>query len=536
MKKMSYRVAGMAVAASLLAGCGAMRSYDSEMTEQINRLKTGQVDLALISLEQNNTDAEKDLLYFFEKGEMLRMKANYDKSRDAWLKADEKIRVWEEDAKSDPEKLLKSVASVVVNDKTRRYDGYDYEKVLLSTRLAMNHISLGDWNAARVEIKKTHEREAIIKDINSKRYAREEAEAAKNRGTQSNFKTLKGYPVETLDDPDVVSLKNAYQNPFSHYLAGFVYEALGEPGPAAAGYRTAIELRPNTKVLEEGLAGLDGRVSLSRRSTDTDVLFVADLGTAPARQSVQLGIPVMTRGGMMYTQVSFPVIRPDRSVYLPPAVTVNGKFNVALTPVANIDAMSRRTLRDDMPGIMLRTIVRATTRAIAQKEIQDRAGGLAGLAVMVATAVTEKADERGWRTLPAHVSIGRARLPQGKHQVIVSTPTGQQVIEVEIKGKYAVVPLRMVGSRVYGPQGAGGVTVPASSPAPAPAPTAAPAPVSAAPAVSDVASAAPATVSVASVASSSEPEPAPVSAAPVSASSVTSAPAPYSGGVTVFRK
>ena len=41
------------------------------------------------------------------------------------------------------------------------------------------------------------------------------------------------------------ALKNGYQSALSHYLAGFVYESLGEPSLAAPGYRLANELQPD---------------------------------------------------------------------------------------------------------------------------------------------------------------------------------------------------------------------------------------------------------------------------------------------------
>src|SRR3546814_5820457 len=60
-------------------------------------------------------------------------------------------------------------------------------------------------------------------------------------------------------------------------------------------------------------------------------------------------------------------------------------------------AMSRRALRDDMPGIILRTTVRAITRGVAQKQINET-NPLAGLAVGLTSAVLEGADTRTWRS------------------------------------------------------------------------------------------------------------------------------------------
>ena len=52
----------------------------------------------------------------------------------------------------------------------------------------------------------------------------------------------------------MLALKNGYQNALSHYLAGFMYEVLGESGLAAPGYRKAIELKPETGVLKRACA------------------------------------------------------------------------------------------------------------------------------------------------------------------------------------------------------------------------------------------------------------------------------------------
>src|SRR5436190_1669062 len=104
------------------------------------------------------------------------------------------------------------------------------------------------------------EREAVIAEFRAKETAAAEQEA-KDKGVTGEAKELNGYPIETLNDPEVLQLKNGFQNSLSHYLAGFVYEALNEPSLSAPGYRKAIELRPGVSLLEEGLRGLDQRTS-----------------------------------------------------------------------------------------------------------------------------------------------------------------------------------------------------------------------------------------------------------------------------------
>ena len=134
---------------TLLSGCAG---YQTKMEGTIGALKTGNVDNAIADLESKNTSKDKDLLYYLEKGELLRMKGSYDASRDQWLVADGRVRAWEDQAKSNPSQLLGNVGSVLVNDTTRVYEGRDYEKVFLNVRLALDHIANGNWDNARVEI------------------------------------------------------------------------------------------------------------------------------------------------------------------------------------------------------------------------------------------------------------------------------------------------------------------------------------------------------------------------------------------------
>ena len=74
----------------------------------------------------------------------------------------------------------------------------------------MNHMSLGDLDTARVDIKRTHEREAIIAEFRAKETAQAEAgNSKKARGINTQTIVLSDYPVELLNDPEVVALRTA---------------------------------------------------------------------------------------------------------------------------------------------------------------------------------------------------------------------------------------------------------------------------------------------------------------------------------------
>lgn len=433
-------VALMLCGALLLSGCAAFRSYESELTQTNLHLQSGDIDAAIALLEKHNGGENKDLLYYFEKGELLRSKGDLQGSLEAWAQADRQVFEWEEAVRGDPAKYLGEFGSVLVNDRVRRYEGYDYEKVMLTTQMAINHLALGDFEAARIEIKKTHEREALIAELRDQQYLKREEEAEK-QGITAELKDLQGYPVESLNAPEVIGLKNSYQSAFSHYLSGFVYEALGERGMAAPGYRKAAELRPDTPLLEQALLDLDNPGA--RGADESDVLLVLQTGLAPARDSVRIPLPIPTSNGLIITPLSFPVIKDDTSTAVLDSLALNGE-ELPLTELNSTEAMSRRALRDDMPGIILRTSVRAATRSVAQKQLND-VNPLAGLALGIASAITEGADERTWRTLPDSTRIVRLRLKKGEHQL--QLPGAQ--LRLTIAQDYQVVPLRLVGNQVF---------------------------------------------------------------------------------------
>ena len=430
-----------------LTGCASMQSHDKLASDVQSAGRTGGVSAALAQLEASakSEDDKTALLYNLERGELLRMDRRYEDSTNAFLLADIKVKEWEETAKTNPTKLMGTVGAALISERLKNYEGQDYEKVWLTTRLAMNRVALGDFENARVDIKRTHEREAIIAEFRSKETLAAEEEA-KSKGAAAGGKELNGYPVETLNDPEVLALKNGYQNALSHYLAGFMYEVLGESGLAAPGYRKAIELKPETGVLEEGLRGLDNRTSFTwkRRQRMTDVLFVVEAGDAPARKPKAFQLPVPTGRGMVLTSISYPVIEPSKDPLLT-TLSAAGT-DLKLEKVVDVNVMARRALKDEMPGMVLRGVTRAIAKGVMQNELQKGGGLVGGLIGAVASAATEVADDRMWRMLPGRVYIARGYLPPGEHVVTVN---GRALPEpVKIDGQYALVPLRLYENTV----------------------------------------------------------------------------------------
>ena len=444
-----WGLSALLLLSSVLAGCAGnpMRQYDGELKETVGLVKSGSLKQAIEQVEKNNTPGvisqDKDILYYFEKGELLTLDNNYSAARDSWLKADEFVRDWEDNVRTDSSKVMGDIGSFLVNDKTRRYDGQDYEKVMLSTNLTLSHLMQGNYDLARIEMKKTYEREKLIESFREKEYDKLQEEA-KTQKVTADVKQMKDDPMAELDTPEVNGLKNGFQNAFAHYLAGYFFEVTGESSLAEPGYRNALKLAPNSRIVQAGLKDVGRRRPGPKES---DVLFVIESGFAPSWQSVTVPIPIPLQSGLTITPLSFPLVKADNKGFVPATVSVAGK-QLPVETLTNIDAMARRQLKDQMPGILLRTVIRAVVKSVAQDQAY-KGGVVLGVLANVATVVSEQADDRSWRTLPERISVARATLAQGPQMIEFQTGTGTFKKEVNIGDRFSIIPIRITGGTVY---------------------------------------------------------------------------------------
>ena len=172
----------------------------------------------------------------------------------------------------------------------------------------------------------------------------------------------------------------------------------------------------------------------------------------------------------MATPLSFPLLKSEHPGFVPATVTVGGKLYPVET-LANLDAMARRQLKDQMPGILLRTVIRAVLKSAAQDQAY-KGGLILGLAANVATVVSEQADDRSWRTLPERISVARATLPVGTQIIEFQTASGSIKKEVSIGPRFSIVPIRIANASVYvGQPSVLGSGLPELATPPAPPPT-----------------------------------------------------------------
>jgi len=386
----------------VLQGC----SHYSQKTQGVRaKLKSGQPDLALREFETQSHDSSDKVLTHLHKGMLKRMTGAYQKSNKDFEVAKKEMQ----DLYTTS--ITKSIGSAVVNDSVRDYSGDRFEQVLVHSYMALNYISTGQLDSARVEM------------------------------LQADVK-MREWGETPLEDP------------FVRYLSGIIFEALGEYDQALVSYRKAVKVYESTisqhglpvpnqlkkdllRVLAyEGLRNdLKHYESKFGMKYDRDeekgkgfVIAVLDNGLGPVKSQHTI-----------YTWA--PAIGKRLKIALPTYAGRAGRTNAArvvvndqsynFDTVENIDAMARKALDAEMPAITLRALARMVVKEKAAKEAEKRGGqygGLLGLAFKIGGMASEIADTRSWSSLPQEIQLVRIPLAPGKYNA-----------RIEIMGRGGVI-------------------------------------------------------------------------------------------------
>lgn len=392
-------------------------SYTDDTKVIRSEFRFGSYQNALNVLDKSDLkESQKNrLLYLLERSSILDRLGRLKKSRKMLLDADKLVD------ELYTTSISKEAATYILNESAQDYPGEDYEKVAIHTMLAMSFLKEGNLSAARVEARKINSR---LNEINA------------------SYKK-----------------KNQYQeDAFGRYLAGLIYEARGEWDDAIIDYKKALQTYENDyrryfrtsppRNLVQSLANL-----LNYRSRTTElrklrksypwvraqnnqhrfgeVLVIHQLGAIAIKQRNEFVIPF----GKDILRFSFPIIRPKSSYnFGRTGIRLAGRPFQKAAIVQNMDEIAAQTLEDRRGRLLAKAGARLILKSQVRQNVEKQFGGLAGLLVNVAGAVTETADTRQWSLLPSVYSITRIRLGTGRHDLkIYSDGKLSKIKTVDIK-------------------------------------------------------------------------------------------------------
>ena len=419
-------------------------------------------------------DGKDRLLALYELGNFYHLSGDFKKSIYYFNLADAVAHNYEDQALISAGKVINNISATLFNDSTLRYEGFNYEKVMLHTINAINYLFLGDMEGARVECRKADEYQRLTYDHSIKRLNSTDGQWINNIPSSSYNEIVRCSNVNNLYTVakyskmfgGIKNTDNFLENVFTHYLASQIYLAQGESGlnDAMIEIDRAFSLVPDNSVIRCAyldIANAHGGSSLEKAknklklinssintvSTDKDggsVIICHEAGTVPRIEEITLPFIISNTP----YRVSLPIYNDFGTLQSPVAIRTDSG-NIVTTTVSNINSTAIKTLKERMSPIITRSLLGVVTKSAIQHKLDERGGSLIGSIAGVISFATTSADRRSWLSLPAEINVAKFNLNSGKNSFTIYSNNGpfdfqwSETITLNVtKGSYHFILIR----------------------------------------------------------------------------------------------
>jgi hypothetical protein len=456
-------------ALALLSGCAGSSmfvSYPHRIDPYLSAVSAGQ-PIAIDRTLRSEARGSDGVLYRMERGRLAQLQGDYAASRVEFARAIAAVRDADERAVVSVRDTGDEVASWLLNDNARRYEPQGYERVFLHHYQALNYLFAGDLEGAGVEVRGANAEQEAARWRHADEIETANAAAREKRVGAGRARSLE--ERFSVMDAAAEQAANSFQNACTFYLSGIVYEAMGEPNDAYIDYRKALGIFPNNRYLQLDALRLaetlgmqedldemrtrfrvpEGATFSKREPGSGELVVLYEDGFVPRKEEVKFPVPLPGGG---FGAVAFPIYR---YAWSPPAPLHVGRHNIvtlSTEPIAYVDAMAVRALKEEIPGIIVRHLIRTGGKSVAAAAAtrSDRnVGQLAGVAVGIWNIVSENADLRSWLSLPRDAQMLRATMPAGRQLLSLRSDDGGTTdkVEVEIvRGKITLLHVARTGA------------------------------------------------------------------------------------------
>jgi hypothetical protein len=429
--------------AILFSGC---QTYQEKTSETKGLWSSGNIQAAAADYSRKAEKASggKDaLVYRLEQATALRAAGQIAESQAAFQQADDLINQFDEKAKTS---VTREAGALLSNQANLPYSGRDYDKVLVSTYKALNHLQLGQLEQARPELMRAFQRQQDSVINNRKRIEREEQEiraaATEKSGENQSVQKAQADPAvsglmkQNYGALDQLKAYADYANPFPVYLDGLYFLTFSTGGSDLERARKSFE---RVKGMSGANKYIDADLALAEKVANGDPLaprtfVIFETGSAPHRDQFRIDIPLFIVGAnrVPYVGAALPKLEFNPN-YVSPLTVATTTGSESTVQLASMDSVIGQAFRNELPGIVTKTLMSTTIKATAayfvNKTAEEQGGSVAGLISMLATAATQAAinisDTRTWTTLPKEYQFCSLPTPaDGKLRI--SAPNTQQ--------------------------------------------------------------------------------------------------------------
>ena len=437
-----FRILVMVVVLAQLVGCAGstvFRPYPEQAASWRQGMATERTPLLRESLERRARGIN-ELLWVQEMGRLAQLGGDHETSLDDFRRA---IALYEEE---DDAALIRLTGlgatgtALLTNDNALPYRGEDHERILLHGFQALNYWAREDLEGAAVEFRRVTEAQRRAEQEREREIAR-----AEERAREEDI-DIHRLPEELGGlNTAAAEARSSIENAWLYWLAGIFREGTGDYNNAIVDYRRALQIYPESAMIRADLERAQEKQN-RRYPRDRGLVVISyEQALVPPRREVALPLP--TRHG--YVMVAFPTYDPADFRSPRPLRAEMAGSRLETEPVARIDAMAARALRERVPGMLLRQTLRARAKYEGQKRAGEDFGVLGAFLAQLYGILSERADLRSWLSLPANAQGVRMELEPGQHDLKLWTPMAGASVEV-------TVPVRPGGITVVRVSDAGG--------------------------------------------------------------------------------
>jgi uncharacterized protein len=427
---MDRRLLAAPALALLLSGCASVfSSYPAQADKWVLSYQNGQVDRLVAELTPK-LETRDGVLYALELGRLAQLGGQTEVSKTGFETAFRNFVERDDQATLRASAAVGGAGAMLSNDNALPYVGKDYERIFAHSYQALNFLKLGNYDGAAVELRRANLEQEAAAERRQRAIAKAEQEAeeqevdlSRHEGSFAGLNAAAG------------RVRSSFQNAYTFYFSAVFWEAARDYNAALIDLRRAFEINPDAVFIEEDIR----RVSRRRGDRVADarvpgpnegsLVVFFEQGRVPSKREISLPIPTI-HGAFA---VAFPTYDPADIPAAVPLTVVDAEGNGILRTqvIAEVGAMAARSLREDMPGMLVRQTLRAATKYAAQKQAND-ANPWAGLATNLYNLVSEQADLRSWNTLPVYVQAGRTIVPAGEKQIMLSGAGVNQSLDITV--------------------------------------------------------------------------------------------------------
>jgi len=462
MQKTYYKALSFLLVTILLSGCSAtsfsdlFSHYNQQMQKVRQAQQQGNFQQAIDLIPTRNSLDGTYNLSLLEKARLEYLANKTKQSQENFEQVYQLTQKTQRAAKLELSRGVENVAAVISNDNAIRYDIPLYEQSMLHSYQALNYLAQQDLSGALVEVRRANlvQKEAL--NSNLKAIYRQQEKAAEQS-------LSKQYP--SMNNA-IGSVKNGFQNAYTFYLSGLLYEAAGQSNDAYIDYKKSLEIYPYNRFLQQDVWRLANKLnmtddialfrkSLPQEITDENnddnlgqVIFIIENGIITAKQEISLNLPIFTRhNDVRFYSVALPSYQNYLRSYSPLTLTYQGK-SYQSEEIVRLQSLAAKQLKDQMPAIAARQIARLVAKEEMRQQMARKGGDLGNVFASIYNIATEKADTRSWSTLPDSIHILRLSLPSGDHQLALDINGTNQVVNVSVnKNRQTLVNFSAINAR-----------------------------------------------------------------------------------------